>query len=150
MSALNPGGGTPGTKWDFAQTVPPSGASAGAGRGGTGRDRPPIGASHRPTPPADPASQARNPGQSSLSGSFLPAGERWDESPPRGASPSASPVAASGSFFVFESEAEALAFEERAAIRQFDGGLSRAAAERLAALDIINSRAASSPSHVIR
>lgn len=150
MSALNPGGGTPGTKWDFAQTVPPSGASAGAGRGGTGRDRPPIGASHRPTPPADPASQARNPGQSSLSGSFLPAGERWDESPQRGASPSASPVAASGSFFVFESEAEALAFEERAAIRQFDGGLSRAAAERLAALDIINSRATSSPSHVIR
>ena len=40
----------------------------------------------------------------------------------------------------FESEHEAAAFEERAAIREYDGGLSRAAAERLAWLDLLSLR----------
>lgn len=33
-------------------------------------------------------------------------------------------------------ESQLLEFEERAAVREFDGGLSRAAAERLALLDL--------------
>jgi hypothetical protein len=42
--------------------------------------------------------------------------------------------------YPFESDEEAAAFEERAAIREFDGGLSRSAAERLAWLDTLNAR----------
>jgi hypothetical protein len=42
----------------------------------------------------------------------------------------------------FFSEAEAGDYQERAAIREFDGGLSRAAAERLAWLDTLTARAA--------
>lgn len=37
---------------------------------------------------------------------------------------------------------EAALFDERAAIREYDGGLARAAAERLAWLDVISARAA--------
>lgn len=55
----------------------------------------------------------------------------------------ASPVRRSnGRSLVFESEAERSDFWERAAIREFDGGLSRPAAERLAAMDIIAQRSA--------
>ncbi|OXE37420.1 MAG: hypothetical protein CGW95_01585 [Phenylobacterium zucineum] len=51
-------------------------------------------------------------------------------------------LSASGSFLVFASEDEAADFEERAAIREYEGGLSRAAAERLAWSDIQDMKAA--------
>jgi hypothetical protein len=40
----------------------------------------------------------------------------------------------------WEHDQEAFDFEERAAIREYDGGLPRAAAERLASMDLINHR----------
>ncbi len=40
----------------------------------------------------------------------------------------------------WETDQEAFDFEERAAIREYDGGLPRAAAERLASMDLINHR----------
>lgn len=55
--------------------------------------------------------------------------------------PSASPTASFG--YAFVSDAEAADFEERAAIREFVGGLTRAAAERLAWLDVLSARASS-------
>ena len=84
------------------------------------------------------ARPARVSGQPPLSGPDLtPADRLGGRNPPQGGSsvPQGSEVAAVGS------ESDADAFEERAAIREHDGGLSRAAAERLAALDIITSRA---------
>jgi hypothetical protein len=42
--------------------------------------------------------------------------------------------------FTFETADEKAQFHERAAIREFDGGLPRAAAERLALLEIIDER----------
>lgn len=57
-----------------------------------------------------------------------------------GASPVLRSPGANGSAFVFSDEAEAADFEERAAIRQFDGRLSKAAAERLAWLDVLKAR----------
>jgi len=42
------------------------------------------------------------------------------------------------------SEEERVLFEERAAIREYDGGVPRAAAERLAWMDVLRTRATSS------
>lgn len=55
--------------------------------------------------------------------------------------PVPNPSKKSGSLLVFASEEEAADFEERAAIREYEGGLSRAAAERLAWIDIQDMRA---------
>lgn len=88
---------------------------------------------------SEKARPARVSGQSPTSGPVsAPADRVGGRNPPLGGSsvPQGSALAVGGS------EADADAFEERAAIREFDGGLSRAAAERLAALDIITSRAA--------
>lgn len=41
---------------------------------------------------------------------------------------------------LFRSDDEALAFEERAAIREFDAGVPRAVAERLAWADVLSAR----------
>lgn len=41
---------------------------------------------------------------------------------------------------VFGGDDERALFDERAAIREFDGGLPRTAAERLASLDILRAR----------
>ena len=52
------------------------------------------------------------------------------------------PLVPVGVSSVFADADEAAAFCERAAIREYDGGLPRAAAERLAWLDVISARAA--------
>ena len=96
-----PDTGTTGTDWDDFKKVPPSRDSLAGQQGGTGRDRPPIGASHRPTP-------AR------------PLVFDHDQRP------------------TWETDQEAFDFEERAAIREYDGGLNRTVAERLARLDLID------------
>ena len=55
--------------------------------------------------------------------------------------PSALPVPM-GVSIVFATDDEAALFDGRAAIREYDGGLPRAAAERLAWLDVIAARSA--------
>ena len=52
------------------------------------------------------------------------------------------PLVPVGVSSVFADADEAAAFCERAAIREYDGGLPRAAAERLAWLDVIDARTA--------
>ena len=42
--------------------------------------------------------------------------------------------------FRFETPDEEALFHERAAIREYDGGVTRAAAERLAVLDVLDAR----------
>jgi len=100
---LIPPTGTTGTDRDDFKKVPPPRDSLAGQQGGTGRDRPPIGASHRPTP-------AR----------------------PLVSDPEQRPT--------WETDQDAFDFEERAAIREYEGGLSRPAAERLARLDLIDQR----------
>ena len=64
------------------------------------------------------------------------------DKPLKGAGPVLRPLGLAASPTNFLSDDEAAAFCERAAIREYDGGLPRAAAERLAWLDVIAARSA--------
>ena len=121
MNPLPARGGRGGRGGDNSEYLPPLG-------GGTGWEPPPIGAPTSPIPSRLSEAPGKTESEPDHSGPFVAPPGRWDERPLKGGNPS-------------DGSADADAFEERAAIREYDGGLSRAAAERLAALDIITSRA---------
>lgn len=115
--------GTPGTVWDGYKNVPPRNLTDAGGQ--VGRDgTPPYKGVPVVPPPADVAADTKAP----FFTSPPHLGARGRDKPSKGAVPADARQGLT--------ESQLLEFEERAAVREFDGGLSRAAAERLALLDL--------------